>query len=47
MQSMGDNLRTQVRVVHGGSSMSGEETDLTPVGNREPLKVYELWSNRL
>lgn len=21
--------------------------DLTPVGNREPLKVYELWSNRL
>lgn len=34
-------------IVLGGSSMSGGKMDLNPVGNREPLKVYELWSNRL
>lgn len=33
----GGNLQTQVGVVHGGSSMSGEETDLTPVGAIEGL----------
>lgn len=44
---MGDKLQRQVGPIHGGSRISGEETDLSPVGNREPLQVYELWRNRL
>lgn len=39
---MGAVLQRQMGAIH-----RGEETDLTPVGSREPWKVEELWSDRL
>ena len=46
-RAWGMTRKSRWDVVLGDSSMSGEEMGLNPGGNREPLKVYELWSNRL